>query len=81
MSKPAIFLERDGILNVEAGYLHNVEDLHLIPGVATALRQLNHLNLFCCLVSNQSGILVNKTLIINNHGKRLSSLENSRTFP
>lgn len=55
MAKTAVFLDRDGVLNVEAGYLYNVEDLNLIPGVANAVRQLNKMNLFCCLVSNQSG--------------------------
>ena len=55
MSRAAVFLDRDGVLNVEAGYLHHIEDLHLIPGVAAAVRQLNDRNLFCCLISNQSG--------------------------
>jgi D-glycero-D-manno-heptose 1,7-bisphosphate phosphatase len=55
VAKPAIFLDRDGVLNVEAGYIYNIEDLHLIPGVAQALRQLNDQQIFCCLVSNQSG--------------------------
>jgi D-glycero-D-manno-heptose 1,7-bisphosphate phosphatase len=53
--KRAVFLDRDGVLNVEAGYIHRVEDLHLMPGVAAAVRQLNDRGLFCCLVSNQSG--------------------------
>lgn len=55
MSKAAVFLDRDGVLNVEAGYIYQVEDLHLIPGVAKAVRKLNDLGIFCCLVSNQSG--------------------------
>lgn len=55
MAKPAVFLDRDGVLNVEAGYIHNVEDLHLIEGAAQAVRQLNDHHLFTCLVSNQSG--------------------------
>lgn len=55
MAKRAVFLDRDGVLNVEAGYLHKIEDLHLIPGVAKAVRKLNDFGLFCCLVSNQSG--------------------------
>jgi D-glycero-D-manno-heptose 1,7-bisphosphate phosphatase len=55
VAKPAVFLDRDGVLNVEAGYLYNVEDLHLIPGAAQAVRQLNEQQIFCCLVSNQSG--------------------------
>jgi D-glycero-D-manno-heptose 1,7-bisphosphate phosphatase len=53
--KPAVFLDRDGVLNVEAGYIHQVEDLHLMAGVAQAVRQLNDRGWFCCLVSNQSG--------------------------
>ncbi|NJN86885.1 MAG: HAD family hydrolase [Leptolyngbyaceae cyanobacterium SL_7_1] len=55
MSNPAVFLDRDGVLNIEAGYIHQVEDLHLLPGAAQAVRRLNELGLFCCLVSNQSG--------------------------
>ena len=55
MARPAVFLDRDGVLNVEAGYIHRVEDLHLIPGAAQAVRQLNDRQLFCTLVSNQSG--------------------------
>lgn len=54
-ARPAVFLDRDGVLNIEAGYIHRVEDLHLLPGVALAVRQLNDRQLFCCLVSNQSG--------------------------
>ena len=53
--KRAVFLDRDGVLNIEAGYIHKVEDLHLIPGVAEAVRKLNDRQIFCCLVSNQSG--------------------------
>ncbi|CBN55908.1 MULTISPECIES: D-glycero-alpha-D-manno-heptose-1,7-bisphosphate 7-phosphatase [Kamptonema] len=53
--KQAVFLDRDGVLNIEAGYIHRLEDLNLIPGVAKAVRQLNDRGIFCCLVSNQSG--------------------------
>ncbi|RMF23051.1 MAG: HAD family hydrolase [Cyanobacteria bacterium J083] len=55
MAKRAVFLDRDGVLNVERGYIRQVEDLKLIPGVAQAVKHLNDLHLFCCLVSNQSG--------------------------
>jgi D-glycero-D-manno-heptose 1,7-bisphosphate phosphatase len=55
MSRPAVFLDRDGVLNQEIGYIHQVEDLHLIVGVAQAVRRLNDQRIFCCLVSNQSG--------------------------
>jgi D-glycero-D-manno-heptose 1,7-bisphosphate phosphatase len=56
MGKRAVFLDRDGVLNnMEAGYLSRVADLFLLPGVAAAVKKLNDLGLFCCLVSNQSG--------------------------
>lgn len=55
MGKRAVFLDRDGVLNIEAGYIHKVEDLNLVPGAARAVRALNDNGFFCCLVSNQSG--------------------------
>lgn len=55
MPRPAVFLDRDGVLNLEAGYIHVLEDLQLVPGAAQAVRQLNDQGLFCCLASNQSG--------------------------
>lgn len=55
MLRPAVFLDRDGVLNQEAGYICRVDDLHLVPGAAAAVRRLNQRGLFCCLISNQSG--------------------------
>jgi D-glycero-D-manno-heptose 1,7-bisphosphate phosphatase len=55
LTRAAVFLDRDGVLNVEAGYLHQLADLRLVSGAAQAVRQLNDRHLFCCLVSNQSG--------------------------
>lgn len=55
MLRAAVFLDRDGVLNQERGYLHNISDLELMPGVAMAVHQLNEAGLFTVLVSNQSG--------------------------
>jgi D-glycero-D-manno-heptose 1,7-bisphosphate phosphatase len=55
MPRPAVFLDRDGVLNQEAGYIRNIDDLLLIDGVATAVRSLNQHQIFCCMVSNQAG--------------------------
>ena len=55
MARRAVFLDRDGVLNIEAGYIHRVEDLNLIPGAAQAVRLLNDRGIFCCLASNQAG--------------------------
>lgn len=55
VARPAVFLDRDGVLNHEAGYIYKLEDLNLMPGVAAAVRRLNDRGIFCCLASNQSG--------------------------
>lgn len=51
----AAFLDRDGTLNVEKGYIRNVEDLELIPGVAQAVRKLNDAGVLAILTTNQTG--------------------------
>ena len=55
MHNSALFLDRDGTLIEDVGYLSNVDDIHLIPGVCKALGILQErFSLF--VVSNQSGI-------------------------
>jgi D-glycero-D-manno-heptose 1,7-bisphosphate phosphatase len=54
--RPAVFIDRDGTLNVEVDYLHRVEDVALIPGAASALANLNRLGIPVIVVTNQSGI-------------------------
>jgi histidinol-phosphate phosphatase family protein len=51
--KKAIFLDRDGTLNVEVNRVRHPDQLELLPGVATAVRQLNEAEYRCVLVSNQ----------------------------
>ncbi|AFY70307.1 histidinol-phosphate phosphatase family protein [Thalassoporum mexicanum PCC 7367] len=55
MLKPAVFFDRDGVLNQEAGYIKRLEDLLLMPNAAAAVRSLNDRQIFCCMVSNQAG--------------------------
>ena len=55
MSRPAVFLDRDGTINEEVGYIHELEKLNLIPGAALAIRGLNALGVPVILVTNQSG--------------------------
>jgi D-glycero-D-manno-heptose 1,7-bisphosphate phosphatase len=54
--KPAVFLDRDGVLIEERNYLHRVEDVVFLPGVAVALRRLSDAGLRLFIVSNQSGV-------------------------
>ena len=40
MSNPAIFLDRDGVINEDTGYVSQVDDFHFLPGVIDALQLL-----------------------------------------
>jgi D,D-heptose 1,7-bisphosphate phosphatase len=51
--RPAVFLDRDGTLNVERGFLSNHEDLKLIEGVPDALRNLRIAGFRLVVLSNQ----------------------------
>ncbi len=53
--RPAIFLDRDGTINEEVGYIRNLADMRLIPGAGAAIRRLNEQNIPVVLVTNQSG--------------------------
>ena len=52
----AIFLDRDGTINVEKNYLHCIEDFEFIPGVIEALKIFQDLGYCLIIVTNQSGI-------------------------
>jgi len=56
VSRPAAFLDRDGVLIEDVGYPHRPEDLHLIPGAAAAVARLNAAGLPVVVVTNQSGV-------------------------
>lgn len=54
--KKAVFLDRDGTLNPDPGYISNPDDFKLFEGVGRALSRLKKAGFFLVLVSNQSGI-------------------------
>jgi UDP-glucose 4-epimerase len=54
--RPAVFLDRDGTLNVEKEYLHKHRDWVWIPGVIPALRALQRGGYRLVVVTNQSGV-------------------------
>jgi D-glycero-D-manno-heptose 1,7-bisphosphate phosphatase len=56
MDRPAVFLDRDGTLNEEVGYLSRPEDLALIPGAGAAVRRINQAGMAAVVISNQSGV-------------------------
>jgi D-glycero-D-manno-heptose 1,7-bisphosphate phosphatase len=52
----AAFLDRDGTLNEDTGYLHKIEDFRWIKGAVNALRILKKNNFLIIVVTNQSGV-------------------------
>jgi len=56
MTIKTIFLDRDGVINKEVGYLYKVEDFHFINGVFEACQYFNQLGYQIIIVTNQSGI-------------------------
>jgi len=52
----AVFLDRDGTINVERSYVHLPEEFEFIPGAPEAIKLLNDANYNVIVVSNQSGI-------------------------
>ena len=55
-SNRAVFLDRDGTINVEREFLHKSEEFHFIPGAAQAIRLLKDAGFRVIVVTNQSGI-------------------------
>jgi D-glycero-D-manno-heptose 1,7-bisphosphate phosphatase len=54
--KPALFLDRDGVLNVDAGYVSRWEDFHWIEGAKEAVAAFNRAGWLVVVVTNQSGV-------------------------
>jgi D,D-heptose 1,7-bisphosphate phosphatase len=54
--KPAVFLDRDGVLNEDLGYVHEPDEFHWMPGAREALKGLNDEGYLVIIVTNQAGI-------------------------
>ena len=52
----AIFLDRDGVLNIDKGYVYKWESFQLIEGTIEALKRIQILNFKIIIITNQSGI-------------------------
>ena len=56
MTIKTIFLDRDGVINKEVNYLHNIDDFEFIDGVFEACRHFQKLGYEIIIITNQSGI-------------------------
>nr|WP_275658887.1 D-glycero-beta-D-manno-heptose 1,7-bisphosphate 7-phosphatase [Shewanella sp. Isolate11] len=54
--KPAVFLDRDGVINIDHGYVHQVDDFEYVEGVFDACLALKQMGYKLAVVTNQSGI-------------------------
>lgn len=56
MARPAVFIDRDGTLNVDKNYLHRFEDWEWIPGAVEAIKAFNEAGFLVIVISNQAGV-------------------------
>lgn len=56
MKRPAAFIDRDGVINVEHGYVHKIADFEWVPRVFDGLRRLQSAGFALIVVTNQAGI-------------------------
>ena len=54
--KPAAFLDRDGVINYDKGYVHKIKNFKFKPGVIDGLKLLRNKNYYIFIITNQAGI-------------------------
>jgi D-glycero-D-manno-heptose 1,7-bisphosphate phosphatase len=54
--QPALFLDRDGVVNVDRGYCHRIEEFEWVPGIFDTVRAARELGLAVVVATNQAGI-------------------------
>ena len=54
--RPAVFLDRDGTINIDAGYIERMERFELYPFAIDAIRLFNHAGYLVVILTNQIGV-------------------------
>ncbi|NIF50729.1 D-glycero-beta-D-manno-heptose 1,7-bisphosphate 7-phosphatase [Burkholderia sp. Ax-1724] len=56
MTRKALFLDRDGVVNIDVGYLHKADECVFLADIFELVRMANHAGYVVVLVTNQAGI-------------------------
>src|SRR6476469_2621212 len=75
--RPAVFLDRDGTIGEEMGYVNHIDRFQVFPYAAEAIRNLNEADIPVMVVTNQSGIARNifpESLVHEVHKKMVAEL-------
>ena len=56
MSNKAVFLDRDGVINVDHGYVHKIEEFDFMPEIFELCQHAKRLGYKLIIATNQSGI-------------------------
>lgn len=56
MTRRALFLDRDGVINVDDGHVHSIHTFFFVPGIFDVLRHAQNLGYILIVVTNQAGI-------------------------
>ncbi len=54
--KPAVFLDRDGVLNDDIGYIKSPEELKIFPYARECIQKIHERGFWAIVISNQSGV-------------------------
>jgi D-glycero-D-manno-heptose 1,7-bisphosphate phosphatase len=56
LRRPAVFFDRDGVLNEDRGYVHRISDVHWVKGARAAVKHANDSGYLVFVVTNQAGV-------------------------